>query len=118
MLLYSSLFYIQVRARALDCCTSFLPDFSTVRYYDPTNQVGIALARAPVSYIGLAPGVPGANTPETPGQIQQVDPPKDSIICSIGVSPSRIGGSMLWILPRRGSGTWAYMIAHIICKQI
>ena len=39
---------------------------------------------------------------QTPEQIQKVDPPLSSIIRTIGVFESRIGGSTFWILP----GVW------------
>ena len=43
-----------------------------------------------------ATGFPGA---QTPLRIQKVDPPYGSIIYTIGVLKSRIGGSTCWILP-------------------
>ena len=36
------------------------------------------------------------------GHIQKVDPPQGSVIYTIGVLESRIGGSTFWILP----GVW------------
>ena len=36
----------------------------------------------------------------TPGRIQKVDSPQGSVIYTIGVLESRIGGSTFWILPK------------------
>ena len=41
--------------------------------------------------------------PHTPGRIQKVRPPLGSVIYTVGVLESRIGGSAFWILP----GLWA-----------
>ena len=40
--------------------------------------------------------------PQSPGKIQDMHPPSGSIIYSMGVLESRIGGSVFWILP----GLW------------
>ena len=46
---------------------------------------------------------------EIPGRIQQADPPQGSVIYTIGVLPSRIGGSAFRILPGGLAGS-VYMV--------
>ena len=43
-----------------------------------------------------------AASAESPGRIEKMDPPWGSVIYTIGVLESRIGGSVFWILP----GLW------------
>ena len=43
---------------------------------------------------------------ESPGRIEQVDPPWGSIVLTIGVLTSRIGGFAFWILPRVWEAPW------------
>ena len=48
---------------------------------------------------------------QTPGRIQRVDPPKGSVIYTVRVLESRIGGSTFWILP--GYSTLYYNIIYL-----
>ena len=47
--------------------------------------------------VGFLPWILGS--PKTPGQIQQVDSPWGSVVCTMGVWESRIGDSTCWIVP-------------------
>ena len=52
---------------------------------------------------------PDMNPTPTPGRMHQVDPPQGSVIYTIGIWESRIGGSTFSILPGVGVHVWHNM---------
>ena len=79
------------------------------------DGLSICPGMAAAGFSGTDPHLEGPI--QTPGRIHKVDPPEGSVIYTIGVFESRLGGSTFWILPLVLSTGGAYLNGLTTCRR-